>query len=130
MVRVLGSSGDSEFRRESLREDAHIKVETEMAVSTEVGLLSTRDNEKVSTDCRSFGRDSYEKKMKEEDLAIDLEDKPRLLPQVPSGTLVDHTLQYDPPDENPMGKSEEFSSKTNPTKAKWKKIEEAKVHPG
>ncbi|CAI5701675.1 unnamed protein product [Peronospora effusa] len=64
MVRVPGSSGDSGFRRESLREDVTIKTEPGIEASEAKGLPQSHDR-KGSPDRKSFKRGAYEKKNKE-----------------------------------------------------------------
>ena len=76
MVRVPGSSSASGFHRESTGEDVKIKMEPGIEVSAEVGSPQTREEEKISPDRQSFGRDSSDVK-KEEDQAIDMEEKPQ-----------------------------------------------------
>ena len=120
MVRVPGSSGDSGFHRESLSEDVKIKIEPGMEASAEEGSPQTREN-KGSPDHQSFGRGFDDIKIKEEDRAFDLEEKPPTPPpQVPSGTPTDRIIKRDPLDEKITVKSERISSKTTPKLSKKK----------
>ena len=63
MVRVTGSSGDSGYHREFLREDATVKIEPGMEVSAEEGSPQTQEK-KGSLDHQCFGRGTDEKKPK------------------------------------------------------------------
>ncbi|GMF50519.1 unnamed protein product [Phytophthora fragariaefolia] len=94
MVRVPGSSGDSGFHRESL-EDVQVKIKQGDQASSELGSTTTRLNEVRSTDRQSERRASVGGT--EADPDPDLEDKPQLPPQVPSGTPVDLDPRQDPP---------------------------------
>ena len=80
MVRVPGSSGDSGFHRESLSEDVKIKIEPGMEASAEEGSPQTREN-KGSSDHQGYGRGFDDIKIKEEDRAFDLEEKPPTPPR-------------------------------------------------
>ena len=126
MVRVPGSSGDSGFHRESLREDVKIKIEPGMEASAEEGSPQTCEA-KGSPDHQSFGRGFEDKKIKEEDQAIDLEDKPRPPPEVPSGATVDHAAKCDPLDTDPSFYNERFLSTTTLAKRKKKDSKPSRV---
>ena len=104
MVRVLGTSGDSEFHRESLSEDVKIKTKPGMEASEAEGSLQTREV-KGFLDHQGFGRGPDEAKLKEEDRSHDLEDKPRPLFEVPSGIIADYATKYEPPGVNPSAKN-------------------------
>ena len=108
MVRVVRSSGDLEFRRESRDEDVKVKTEHEIEVSAEE--ISPRTCEyKGSPYCQSFERGFNDKKMKGIDRSVDLEDKPRPPPKVPSGTTANHSEKSDQLDESPTAKATPYA---------------------
>ena len=65
MMRELGSSEDSRYHRESLREDAMVKIEPTMEASAKEGLLQTQ--EKRVPRSSVFWKVTDEKKPKKED---------------------------------------------------------------
>ncbi|GMF44469.1 unnamed protein product [Phytophthora fragariaefolia] len=75
--------------------DVQVKIEQEDQASSELGSMSTRLNEVRSTDRQSARRTSVGGT--EADPDPDLEAKPQLPPQVPSGTSVDLDPRQDPP---------------------------------
>ena len=126
MVRVPGSFEASGFHRESTGEDVKIKLEPGIDVSATEGSAQTQDRTR-SPDRQSFGRGSYDSKLKEEDLAMDLEEKPQTPPQVPSGTTADRSAKSDlPPDEYPMTKVNKYSFVESSPDAKTKKTAKTK----
>ncbi|KAE9261458.1 hypothetical protein PR003_g33924, partial [Phytophthora rubi] len=102
MVRVPGSLGDAGFHRES-QDDA--QVSNGSGDETPTASLNAR-----STDRLSPGRSSADGI--EDDLAKDLEEKPRFPPKVPSGTPADPDASQDPPDEGSFARAKELSSTT------------------
>uniref|UniRef100_A0AAV1U181 Uncharacterized protein n=1 Tax=Peronospora matthiolae TaxID=2874970 RepID=A0AAV1U181_9STRA len=110
MLHVPGSSEASGFYREFTGEDVGIEQEPGIEVSAIEGSTQTRNSAR-SPDHQSFKRDSDELKKKEEDRKIDMEDRPRPPPSVPSGATTDRSAKSDVIDENPM-------VKTKPVKAK------------
>ena len=109
MVRVSGSSGDSGFHRESLGEDVSIKIEHGIEALKAEGSPHKREFGR-SPDHQSFGRDFDDKKIKEEDRAIDLEESPQFPPEVPLGTIAYHVAKRDLLDVDPSVKTDRFSS--------------------
>ena len=71
MVRVPGIFGASEFHREATDEDVKIKLEPGTEALAAEGSSPTREKTRF-LDRGSFGRSSYDKKIKEEDQATDL----------------------------------------------------------
>ena len=63
MLRVLGTSGDSVFHRESLSEEVKIKTEPRIEAPAADGSSQTREDEGFP-DCQSFGRGFDDKKRK------------------------------------------------------------------
>uniref|UniRef100_A0AAV1TNQ8 Uncharacterized protein n=1 Tax=Peronospora matthiolae TaxID=2874970 RepID=A0AAV1TNQ8_9STRA len=106
MVRVPGSSGDSGFHRESLSEDEKVKIEPDMEAYEEEG---------------------RRRRIKEENRAIDLEEKPRHPPEVPSGTTADRAARHNPLGENPSAKTEQKLNKTTQAKSKKKIVKTDRV---
>ncbi|GMF49078.1 unnamed protein product [Phytophthora fragariaefolia] len=84
MVRVPGSLGDSGFHRESPQEDTQSEFGQGNEASTNIGSPTTPLNQDRSAERQSFGRSSTDGT--EEGPVMDIEDKPRPPPQVPSGT--------------------------------------------
>ncbi|KAE9015178.1 hypothetical protein PR001_g14963, partial [Phytophthora rubi] len=118
MVRVPGSSGDSGFHRESTnQEDTKLKAEPEIEASTEGESPSTPPNEAGFADRQSAGRSSDDVK-KEEDSAMDLEEKPRLPPQTPSGVPADRDEHREPPDKGLLVNADGSSPTSNPSRAR------------
>ncbi|KAE8954242.1 hypothetical protein PR001_g32575 [Phytophthora rubi] len=118
MVRVPGSSGDSGFHRESTdQEETKVKAEPEIEASTEGESPSTPLNEAGFADRQSTGRSSDDVK-KEEDSAMDLEEKPRLPPQTPSGVPADRDEHREPPDEGLSVKADGSSPTSSPSRAR------------
>ncbi|GMF43571.1 unnamed protein product [Phytophthora fragariaefolia] len=99
MVRVPGSLGDSEFHRESPQEDMQSEFGQGNEASTNIGSPTTTLNQHRSAERQSFGRSSTDGT--EEGPVMDLEDKPRPPPQVPSGTPAGLDENLNPPDESP-----------------------------
>ncbi|CAI5725006.1 unnamed protein product [Peronospora effusa] len=120
MVRVPGSSGDSGFHRESLREAVKVKIEPGIEASAAKGSPQTCE-EKRSPDHQRFGRGADEQKTKEEDRSLDLEEKPLPPPQVLLRTPADRAAKRDPLDKNPSVITEGNLSKTTPNSKKKKK---------
>ncbi|KAE9264423.1 hypothetical protein PR003_g32808, partial [Phytophthora rubi] len=81
------------------QEETKVKAEPEIEASTEGESPSTPLNEAGFADRQSTGRSSDDVK-KEEDSAMDLEEKPRLPPQTPSGVPADRDEHREPPDED------------------------------
>ena len=127
MVRVPGSSGDSGFHRESTEEEVKIKIEPGIEASAVKGSPQTREEKEGSPRSQSFGRDFDDKKIKEENQAIYLEDKPLLPPQVPFGTLADHAAKRDPLDEDLSSYNERFLSTTTLENRKKKESKPSRV---
>ncbi|GMG16074.1 unnamed protein product [Phytophthora fragariaefolia] len=128
MVRVPGSSGDSGLHRESTnQEDTKVKAGPEIEASTEAESSSTPLNEAGFADRHSAGRSSDDVK-KEEDSAMDLEEKPRLPPPTPSGVPADRDERREPPDEGPVN-ADGASPTSNPSRARSasKKSKKARV---
>ena len=121
MVRVPGSSGDSVFHRESPREDVSIKFGHGIEV-LKAEISPQKREFGRSPDNQSFGMDFDDKKIKEEDRAIDLEEKPQFLPEVPLGTTADHVAKRDLLDDDPSVKTERFSSLNMHVKEKKKQV--------
>ncbi|GMF62218.1 unnamed protein product [Phytophthora fragariaefolia] len=118
MVRVPGSSGDSGFHRESTnQEETKVTEEPEIEASTKGESPSTPLNEAGFADRQSAGRSSDDVK-KEEDSAMDLEEKPRLPPQTPSGVPADRDEHREPPDEGLSVKADGSSPTSNPSRAR------------
>ncbi|GMF59001.1 unnamed protein product [Phytophthora fragariaefolia] len=85
MVSVPGSSGDTQsFHREVTKEDVKIKTEPGYELSTEEGSPPTTWKTPGSRDHQSAERSSDDEN--EEGSAMDLEERPRPPPQVPSWT--------------------------------------------
>ncbi|GMF49759.1 unnamed protein product [Phytophthora fragariaefolia] len=99
MVRVPGSLGDSGFHRESPQEDTQSEFGQGNEASTNIGSPTPPLNQDRSAERQSFGRSSTDGT--EEGPVMDLEDKPRPPPQVPSGTPAGLDENLDPPDESP-----------------------------
>ncbi|KAE8991307.1 hypothetical protein PR002_g20894 [Phytophthora rubi] len=108
MVRVPGSLGDAGYHRES-QDDAQMSNGSGDETPTETGSPTASLNMR-STDRPSPGRSSADGT--EEDLATDLEEKPRFPPKVPSGTPADPDASQDPPEEDPLVKTRRSSSTT------------------
>ena len=108
MVRVPGSSGNSRFHRESLSEEFKIKTKPGIEAPAKEGSSQTREDE-GSRDRQRFGRGFDDKKRKEEDRSHDLEEKPQLPPEAPSGTTADRTAKREPQNESPRGIPKRFS---------------------
>ncbi|OWZ02040.1 hypothetical protein PHMEG_00026468, partial [Phytophthora megakarya] len=107
-----GSSGDSGFHRESDQEDAKIKDEPGIGVSTEDESPSSHLKSEGYIERQSAGRNSG--KEQEAGSAMDHEEKPHPPPLGPSGPLADRDVNRDPPDEAPPVKTEGSSSTTTP----------------
>ena len=120
MVRVPGSSGDSGFHRESLSEEVKIKTEPGIEASAKERSSRTCEDER-SPDHQSFGRGFDDEKIKEEDRLDDLEEKPQLPPEAPSGATADRAAKHDPQDENPRGIPKRFSFVNEEPAEKMKK---------
>ncbi|GMG16283.1 unnamed protein product [Phytophthora fragariaefolia] len=99
MVRVPGSLGDSGFHRESPQQDAQSEFGQGKEASTDIGSPTMPLNQDRSAERQSFGRSSTDGT--EEGPVMDLEDKPRPPPQVPSGTPAGLEENLDPPNESP-----------------------------
>ncbi|KAE9275578.1 hypothetical protein PF001_g26516 [Phytophthora fragariae] len=110
MVRVPGSLGDAGYHRES-QDDAQMSNGSRDETPTETGSPTASLNAR-STDRLSPGRSSADGI--EDDLATDLEEKPRFPPKVPSGTPADPDASQDPPDEGSFARAKELSSTTTP----------------
>ncbi|GMF55676.1 unnamed protein product [Phytophthora fragariaefolia] len=120
MVRVPGSSGDSEFYRESNQEDVEIKLEPGIDAPAVSGLPQTQLREEGSTEGQSTGRSSD--RVKEEGLATDLEDKPLPPPQAPLRKgPASRDVNHDPQDEATTVKTEVTSSNPTPSGSTKKK---------
>ena len=85
---------DSGYNCESLKEDATVKVEAGVKVSAKEGSPQTQEKKK-SLNHQCFGRGANEKKPKEEDRSLDLEEKPLPPPQVLSWTPADRAGNRD-----------------------------------
>ncbi|KAE8901617.1 hypothetical protein PF005_g25030 [Phytophthora fragariae] len=110
MVRVPGSLGASGYHRES-QDDAQMSNGSGDETPTETG-SPTASLSMRSTDRPSPGRSSADGT--DEDLATDLEEKPRFPPKVPSGTPADPDASQDPTDEGLFARAKELSSTTTP----------------
>ncbi|GMF46701.1 unnamed protein product [Phytophthora fragariaefolia] len=99
MVRVSGSLSDSGFYRESPQKDTQSEFGQGNEASTNIGSPTTPLKQDRSAERQSFGRSSTDGT--EETPVMDLEDKPRPPPQVPSGTPAGLDENLDPPDESP-----------------------------
>ncbi|GMF36288.1 unnamed protein product [Phytophthora fragariaefolia] len=99
MVRVPGSLGYSGFHRVSPQGDTQSEFGQGKEASTDIGSTTTPLNQDRSAKRQSFGRSSTDGT--EEGPVMDLEDKPRPPPQVPSGTPAGLEENLDPPDESP-----------------------------
>ena len=89
-----GSSDDSRYHRESLGEDATVKIEPGLEVSAKEGSLQTQEK-KGSLDHQCFGRGTDEKILKEEERSLDLKEKSLPSPQVLLGTPADRASNRD-----------------------------------
>ncbi|GMG14512.1 unnamed protein product [Phytophthora fragariaefolia] len=126
MVRVPGSLGDSEFHRESPQEDTHSEFGQGYEASSDIGSPTTLLNPDRSAERQSSGRSSTDGT--EESPVMDLEDKPRPPPQVPSGTPAGLDENLAPLDESPPAqagtntstqpRSARSTAKTKTSKAK------------
>ncbi|KAE9329877.1 hypothetical protein PR003_g15456, partial [Phytophthora rubi] len=99
------------------QEETKAKAEPEIEASTEGESPSTPLNEAGFADRQSAGRSSDDVK-KEEDSAMDLEEKPRLPPQTPSGVPADRDELFEPPDEGLSVKADGSSPMSNPSRAR------------
>ena len=90
MVRLPGYSGVSEFHRESLIEEDKIKTEPGIkAPAAEVSSQTCEDE--GSLDRQSFGRGFNDKK--KTDRSHEMEEKPQLPHEAPSGSTADRTAK-------------------------------------
>ncbi|POM81327.1 Hypothetical protein PHPALM_711 [Phytophthora palmivora] len=113
MVRVPGSSGDSQgFHRESDEDATKIKLESGIEASEEGVSPQTLLSEAGYTHHQSTGRSSDDVRV--EGSAMDLEEKPHPPPQAPSGAPADSDANYGPLDEDPSAKADRTSSTTTP----------------
>ena len=94
MVRVSGSSGDSGFHRESLGEDVRFITEPGIVASAEERSSQICEDEGTSEQ-HSLGTGFDDKKTKDEDRSLDLEEKTQPPPEVSSGTTADHAAKHD-----------------------------------
>ncbi|GMF44829.1 unnamed protein product [Phytophthora fragariaefolia] len=118
MVRVPGSSGDSGFHRESTnQEEIKVKVEPEIEASTEGESPSTPLNEAGFADRLRAGSSSDGVK-KEEDSAMDLEEKSRLPLQTPSGVPAVCEEHREPLDEGLSVNDDGSLPISNPSRAR------------
>ncbi|GMG18505.1 unnamed protein product [Phytophthora fragariaefolia] len=103
--------------RTTHQEETKVKAEPEIEAATEGESPSTPLNEAGFADRQSAGRSSDDVK-KEEDSAMDLEEKPRLPPQTPSGVPADRDEHREPPDEGLSVKADGSSPTSNPSRAR------------
>ena len=106
-----------------------------MEASEADGSPQTREL-KESLDHQGLGRGPNEIKFKEKDRLVDLEDKPRPPPEVPSGTTADHATMYESPGINPSAKTErkrhrpsQATSRTKTVKPERRKKAEIRSDP-
>ncbi|KAE8969963.1 hypothetical protein PR001_g27056 [Phytophthora rubi] len=123
MVRVPRSLVDAGYHRES-QDDAQMSNGSGDETPTETGSPTASLN-KRSTDRPSPGRSSADGT--EEDLAMDLEEKPRFPPKVPSGTPADPDASQDPPEEDSLVKTRRRRPQGRNSKHQMRK---AKTRPG
>ncbi|POM60895.1 hypothetical protein PHPALM_30189 [Phytophthora palmivora] len=113
MVRVPGSSGDSQgFHRESDEDATKIKLEPGIEALAEGVSPEALLSEAEYTHRQSAGRSSVDDK--EGGPAMDLEEKPQPPPQAPSGAPAERNSRYVSPDERPLAQADRPSFNTIP----------------
>ena len=111
LVCVPGSSDDSRYHRESLGEDATVKIEPGLEASAEERSPQTQQK-KGSLDHQCFKNGTDEKILKEEDRSLDLEKKSLPSPQVISGTPADRATNRDLLNDKKSVNTERILSRT------------------